>query len=223
MGEEPKTMSLIKIIAVDDHQLILDGLTAFLKEDPAFQHLGNCNNGQQAVDMAKNIKIDVILMDVDMPILNGLDATQRIKQISPETRIIILTMHEEKSLVKKFMEIGADGYLLKNTEKSTLIETIKKVYSGEKHFPENLKEDKENTVKRVIDTPSDALMKSQLTDREIEILGLIAQGYSNKEIGDKLFISHRTVDMHRTNLMTKLDVSNIAGLIKKSYELKIIE
>lgn len=216
-------MSVIKILTVDDHQLIIDGLTTFIREEPAFQFAGFANNGQQALDTVKTINIDLILMDVDMPVMNGLDATQRIKQFNPNIRIIILTMHDEKSLVKKFIEIGADGYLLKNSDKQVLIEVIKKVATGEKHFPDELLKEKENHLKKVVDNPSEALIKSQLTEREIEILGLIAQGYSNKEIGDQLFISHRTVDTHRTNLMKKLDVSNIAGLIKKSYELKIIE
>ncbi|HLP11554.1 MAG TPA: response regulator transcription factor [Flavobacteriales bacterium] len=216
-------MALLKILTVDDHQLIIDGLTTFLKEEPEFDHVGFCNNGQQAVDYVKTVKVDLILMDIDMPVLNGLDATQRIKQLNPGIKIIILTMHDEKSLVKRFMEIGADGYSLKNTDKTLLIEIIKKVASGKKHFPDELLREKENPVKKILDAPSDAILKSQLTDREIEILSLISQGFSNKEIGDKLFISHRTVDTHRTNLMKKLDVSNIAGLIKKSYELKIIE
>jgi two-component system nitrate/nitrite response regulator NarL len=216
-------MALLKILTVDDHQLIIDGLTTFLKEEPSFDHIGFCNNGQQAVDYVKTVRVDLILMDIDMPVLNGLDATQRIKQLNPDIKIIILTMHDEKSLVKRFMEIGADGYALKNTDKNLLIEIIKKVASGKKHFPDELLKEKENSVKKIIDQPSDAILKSQLTDREIEILSLISQGFSNKEIGDKLFISHRTVDTHRTNLMKKLDVSNIAGLIKKSYELKIIE
>ena len=216
-------MGLLKILTVDDHQLILDGLAAFLKEEPSFHALGSCHNGQQAIDFVKTVKVDLILMDIDMPVLNGLDATLRIKQFNPEIKIIILTMHDEKSLVKRFIEIGADGYTLKNTDRNLLIEIIKKVGSGKKHFPDELLKDKENIIKKIIDQPSDAILKSQLTDREIEILALISHGFSNKEIGDKLFISHRTVDTHRTNLMKKLDVGNIAGLIKKSDELKIIE
>jgi DNA-binding NarL/FixJ family response regulator len=216
-------MPVIKILTVDDHQLIIDGLSTFIREEPSFQLSGFANNGQQALDIVKTIQIDLVLMDVDMPVLNGLDATLRIKQFNPGIKVIILTMHDEKSLVKKFMEIGADGYLLKNSDKTVLIDTIKKVASGEKHFPDELLKEKENQLKKLMDNPSEALIKSQLTEREIEILSLIAQGYSNKEIGDKLFISHRTVDTHRTNLMKKLDVNNIAGLIKKSYELKIID
>lgn len=216
-------MSLLKLIIVDDHQLILDGLTTFIKDEPSFKLIAACTNGQQAIEAIQTVGIDLILMDIDMPVMNGLDATQRIKKINPDIKIIILTMHDEKSLVKKFMEIGADGYTLKNSDKNLLISIIKKVASGEKHFPADLLKEKESDIKKIIDTPSDAILKSQLTDREIEILSMIAQGYSNKEIGDKLFISHRTVDTHRTNLMKKLEVNNIAGLIKKSYELKIIE
>lgn len=216
-------MSVLKLLIVDDHQLILDGLTTFIKDEPSFKLIAACTNGQQAIDVIQTVGIDLILMDIDMPVMNGLDATQRIKKINPEIKIIILTMHDEKSLVKKFMEIGADGYTLKNSDKNLLISIIKKVASGENHFPAELLKEKESDIKKIIDTPSDAILKSQLTDREIEILSMIAQGYSNKEIGDKLFISHRTVDTHRTNLMKKLEVNNIAGLIKKSYELKIIE
>lgn len=216
-------MPLINILTVDDHQLIIDGLSTFIKEEPAFRFAGYAHNGQQAIDIVKTIQVDLVLMDVDMPVLNGLDATQRIKQFNPAIKIVILTMHDEKSLVKKFMDIGADGYLLKNADRHVLVDTIKKVAAGEKHFPADLLKEKDSPVKKAIENPSEALIKSQLTEREIEILSLIAQGYSNKEIGDQLFISHRTVDTHRTNLMKKLDVNNIAGLIKKSYELKIIE
>lgn len=215
-------MSQINILPVDDHQLIIDGLSSLIRTDSSLHLVGYANNGAQAVQTVSTIKVDVVLMDVDMPVMNGLDATQKIKSNHPEVKIIILTMHDEKSLVKRFMEIGADGYLLKNSDKDELINAIKEVYNGKKHFPEELLRGPEKETRQVVNSSSNAVILSQITEREIEIMKLIAQGYSNKEIGDKLFISHRTVDTHRTNIMKKLEVNNIAGLIKKAFELQII-
>ena len=181
------------------------------------QLLAEANNGQQALFLCESLQPDLVLMDIDMPVMNGLEATTQIKKKFPSVRVMVLTMHDEAALVKRIMEIGADGYMLKNADQEELLSAIRKVAGGEKHYSEKvlnaLKEGKTDSSQFSL-RPTDAVLLSTLTEREVEILRLLAEGLSNKEIGDKIFISHRTVDTHRTNLMKKLDVHNVAGLIR---------
>jgi DNA-binding NarL/FixJ family response regulator len=200
----------ISLIICDDHQLVIDGLKALIEGEPGLILKGTANNGAEAIRLIENLKLDLVLMDLDMPQMNGIEATRLIKSKHTDLKVIILTMHDEKSMIKMLMDLGADGYVLKNADRSELLSAIRNVAAGKKHFsPEvtvALLSPDENPVNQ-------ALMEG-LTEREIEILKLIAEGLSNKEIGDRLFISHRTVDTHRTNLMKKLEVHNIAGLIR---------
>lgn len=206
---------MAKILLCDDHQLIIDGLKNIIGEVPTLEYAGEANNGEQALKFLSLVSVDLVLMDIDMPVMNGLDATIQIKKSYPDVKVLVLTMHDEPSLVRKIMDIGANGYMLKNSDQNALIEGIHKVLAGELFFPQDILEGKKPTKEESFSLkPSDVVLISSLTEREIEILKLIAEGLSNKEIGDKLFISHRTVDTHRTNLMKKLDVHNIAGLIR---------
>lgn len=208
-------MNSAKILLCDDHQLILDGLKNILEDQSDFTLLGEANNGAQALKLMEVVQPDLVLMDIDMPVMNGLEATQLIRKNFPQVKVMILTMHEEASLVRKIMDIGAQGFLLKNSDQEELVKAIRQVLNGELCFPEDILQGKKTTKEESFTIrPSDAVLISQLTEREIEILRLIADGLSNKEIGDKLFISHRTVDTHRTNLMKKLDAHNIAALIR---------
>ncbi len=210
-------MSVCRIIITDDHQLILDGLRSIIAGESDLQLLAEANNGQQALSLCESLQPDLVLMDIDMPVMNGLEATTQIKKKFPSVRVMVLTMHDEAALVKRIMEIGADGYMLKNADQEELLSAIRKVAGGEKHYSEKvlnaLKEGKTDSSQFSL-RPTDAVLLSTLTEREVEILRLLAEGLSNKEIGDKIFISHRTVDTHRTNLMKKLDVHNVAGLIR---------
>jgi DNA-binding NarL/FixJ family response regulator len=207
----------INILLADDHQIVTDGLRLLLSDEPTVHIKGIASDGAMALEMARVLKVDVILMDVDMPVLNGIEATRAIKKELPHIRIIILTMHDEKGMIQVLLEAGADGYLLKTSNKSELVDAIHRVAGGEQHLSES--------VQRVL-IREDAQPKNEqlalLTEREIEILRLIAEGLSNKEIGDRLFISHRTVDTHRTNLMQKLDVHNIAGLVRLAIESGLV-
>lgn len=207
---------MARIILVDDHQLILDGLKSIIENEIDLTIVAEANDGAKALQYCSTLKPDLLLMDIDMPVMNGLEASQQIKKQSPDCKIIILTMHDEAALIKRIMDIGANGYLLKNSDQGELIEAIRQVLSGKNYFSEKVL--KQLSSPGVPDSfqlrPTDAVLLAQLTDREVEVLKFIADGMSNKEIGDKIFISHRTVDTHRTNLMKKLDVHNIAGLIR---------
>lgn len=205
------------IIIVDDHQLVLDGLISMLSSMDDFKMLGSARNGKEGASLVKTLEPDLVLMDIDMPIMNGLEATRKIKESTPKSKVIILTMHNEASLIKKVMDIGADGYLLKNADREEFANALQSVAKGNSYFSAEVTRsllNPEEVSKSQFDIDPDTIQLSKLTEREIEVLKQIAEGFSNKEIGDNLFISHRTVDTHRTNLMKKLDVHNIAGLIK---------
>lgn len=212
-----------RVLLVDDHQLIIDGLRGFIENSDDFQVVGEANTGMEAIRLAEVLDPDVILMDIEMPEMSGIQACEEIKKKSPEVKVIIVSMHNEKQLIKKLIDQGADGYLLKNSKQSEVLEAIQKVLAGKSYFSQDVTMsllDKNTTPKPV---NSDVINLSQLTEREIEILKLVAEGLTNKEIGEKLVISHRTVDTHRTNLMKKLDISNVAGLIRFAYKNGLIQ
>ncbi len=205
---------------VDDHQIILDGLRSLLKGVNNIQVIGDALNGEEALHTLQVLTADLVLMDIDMPILNGIDATMRIKEEFPHTKVLILTVHNESSLIRNLIGIGADGYLLKNSCKEELLDAIYKVQSGEKYFSSEV------TLSLMQeDNSRDELLKSDIefTKRELDVLRLLADGCTNKEIGEKLFISHRTVDTHRTNIMKKVGVNNVAGLISFAIKNNLVE
>jgi len=209
--------SELNILLVDDHQIVTDGLTAMLGDVPGICLKGVATDGAMALEMSRVLKVDVVLMDVDMPGMNGIAATQHFKREFPNIRILILTMHDEKGMIQVLLEAGADGYLLKTSSREDVLKGIQNVVSGEQH----LSADVQSILLREDEQPHNETL-AQLTTREVEVLRLIAEGYSNKEIGDRLFISHRTVDTHRTNLMQKLDVHNIAGLVRLAIECGLV-
>jgi two-component system nitrate/nitrite response regulator NarL len=198
----------LRILLVDDHAIVTDGIGALLQNEVAYDIVAVCRNGQEALDTLRILKVDMILMDIDMPVMNGIDATKQIKREFSDIKIIILTMHDEKAMIQMLLDSGADGYLIKNSSKNELIDAIENVRAGRQHISEEA-----HTVLLSRDGAKSERL-SGLTEREVEVLKLIAEGMSNKEVGDQLFISHRTVDTHRTNLMQKLDCHNIAGLVR---------
>jgi two-component system response regulator NreC len=204
-------MSKIKVLLVDDHQIIIDGLKSLLKNSDEIIVVAEANNGREALRILDILEIDVVLMDIDMPVLNGIDTLKEIGKRSLAVKVIVLSMHNEAGMIKSLIEIGAKGYLLKSCAQEELIGAIRKVASSQSYFSTEV------TLSLLNPTQSNQPTEL-LTERETEIIKLIAEGFSNKEIGSKLFISHRTVDTHRTNLMKKLDVGNIAGLI--SYAIR---
>lgn len=208
----------IRIAIADDHPLVSQGLKSLIEDQSDISLVGIAENGVELLNILKLMPVDIALVDIDMPIKNGIETTKDITLNFPATRVIILTMHDEKAMIKQLMELGAFGYLLKNCGQVELLLAIRNVAAGKKHFSGDV------TMALLTDDPNpgDSPELKELTTREIEILTLIAAGQSNKEIGDKLFISHRTVDTHRTNLMKKLDVHNIAGLIRIAYRNNLI-
>jgi len=204
-------MNKINVLLTDDHQLIIDGLKSLLKDQEDINVSAEANNGREALRILGFLPVDVVLMDIDMPVMNGIETLKEVKKQYPDVKVIIISMHNEAGMIKSLIDLGANGYLLKSCTQDEVVDAIRKVAAGQASFSTD--------VTMALLKPANQEQKTEiLTERETEILKLIAAGFSNKEVGDKLFISHRTVDTHRTNLMKKLSVNNIAGLI--SYAIK---
>lgn len=209
---------MIKIAIADDHDLVREGLESLLKDTEDINPVILAKNGRELLDLMRGQSVHVVLLDIDMPELNGVETTRELKRLFPDVRILILTMHDEKHFIQQLIGEGAHGYLLKNSSRDELTTAIRLVYSGKNSFSGEV------TMKLAGSDESEVSNElSELTSREMEILTEIAKGKSNKEIGEELFISHRTVDTHRTNLMKKLDVNNIAGLIRIAYRNNLID
>ncbi len=210
-----------KIILTDDHQIVLDGLTAILSDYPEYKIVAQANNGRDAVKLVGALQPDLIILDIDMPLMNGLLAAKEIKEHYPATRVIILSLHHDGSVIRKLIQIGIDGYLLKNADSKEMISAIEMVRKGRSYFSGEV------TLKLSESKPmlsEDGTIKmSSLTDRELEILRAIAEGLSSREIGEALHISARTVDTHRTNMMKKLGVTKVVGLLRWAIKWGLVE
>ncbi len=205
----PQSPLSINVLIVDDHQIVIDGLKALLSDYDGVSMKGEARNGREALDMLDVLKVDVILLDLDMPVMGGVDFMKELAKSKHDVKVIVLTMHDEKAMIRTLLELGAHGYLLKNSSRDELIQAIEGVIQGEQHLSEE--------VHTMLLTPDKDLRSgklAELTEREVEILKCVAEGLSNKEIGDKLFISPRTVDTHRTNVMQKLELHNVAGMVR---------
>ena len=212
---------MYKVLLADDHTLVLEGISDLVASLGPYEVVAKVENGSEAIKSVAIFNPDIVLMDVDMPVLNGLEATRQLKREFPNIKIIILTMHGDPALIKRMMELGADGFLLKNSDRSEFEEALKRVASGKTYFSSDAAAaiiTGKNRTSGNFTVGEESILLSTLSEREREILQLIAEGYSNKEIGEKLFISHRTVDTHRTNMMKKLEIRNTAGLV--SFAIK---
>lgn len=207
-----------RILLVDDHQMILDGLGYIFQQSKSFEVVAKVRTGKEALHVLENIKIDIVITDIDMPGMTGLQLLKKVKKVYENIKVIVLSMHEDNQLVKEVMNNGADGYILKTANEDDMIMAVNQVYDGRKYFYSKITE---NLLTTPSSLSSDASMT--LTTRELEILKLIAEGLSSSEIGEQLFISTRTVDTHRTNLMKKLDLKNIAGIVRYAINNKLLD
>ncbi len=213
------TDHIIRVLLVDDHRIITDGLQVLLGPVPDVECVGVAANGEEALFSLAHVPAHVVLMDLDMPVMDGVEATERIRREYPGTKVVVLSMHEESAMVKKLMEIGADGYLVKNCGRDELLLAIRSVHAGHQHFGSAL-------LEGLLDQKKEAAAQSSLlkdlSEREVEVLAALAEGLTNKDIGERLFISPRTVDTHRTNLMKKLETHNVAGLVRIAIKAGLV-
>ncbi|HEY3252124.1 MAG TPA: response regulator transcription factor [Ignavibacteria bacterium] len=217
-------MKNTKILIVDDHEVVRDGLRNILLSLDNISIAGEAGNGEDAIKMYNTVKPDLVIMDISMPGMNGIEATRIIKEKDPEAKILILTMHDNQEYLNQIIRSGAKGFILKNTDKEELLEAVRTVASGENFFSKDIsKLIIDNYIRSAKETEkNDGFKEVPLTKREIEILKLIASGYSNQEIANILYISYNTVDTHRKNIMHKLSIKNTAGLVRYAIEKGLI-
>jgi DNA-binding NarL/FixJ family response regulator len=209
----------MRIILVDDHHLFGQSLYSLLIQMPDVQHITVFKRGQEVLDFLENNEADVVLSDLQMPEMNGIELTTKIHQHFPEVRVLILTIDDEPHKIRQAISAGASGYLLKDTDRAELEEAIRKLYQKLPYYSEK--------VLKIITTNSDNKLNnselSQISSREIDVLKLIAMEFSTNEIADKLFVSVNTIESHRKSLMKKLDVKNVVGLIKFAMRHKLVD
>jgi len=214
-------MNKIRIAVADDHHILLDGLKALLQRQRDIEVAGLFNNGRQMFDALSSIPADVALVDINMPEMNGLELTKNIKQTYPDIAVVALSMHDDAGHIMEMIEAGASGYLLKNVTDKELLEAVRSVAQGKLYFSSEVSE-KITAFAVQKQKRLDAPDEPRLTDRELEILKLISQEYSNAEIANTLFISERTVETHRKNMLRKTNNKSIVGLLKYALEKQII-
>jgi DNA-binding NarL/FixJ family response regulator len=211
----------ITVLIADDHTILRRGLVSLLSLNPNIQVIGEAEDGRSAVEAALRLEPDVVLMDLSMPVLNGLEATAQLKKESPAIKVLILTAHDNDEYVSQVVRSGANGYALKNTSPEELYAAIKTVHSGHTFFSPSLSGrygELGAGFPDASDGGKDPLKGSALTSREREVLQLVAEGETHQNIADRLFISVRTVDTHTNNIMKKLNLHDTASLV--TYAIK---
>jgi len=215
-------MNQIRVLLVDDHAILREGLRARLELEPDLQVVGEAEDGRAAVEQARQLHPDVVVMDISMPLLNGIEATRQIKCLPDKIEVLVLSMHDDEGYIRQALTAGALGYILKDADARELIDAIRAINKGEAVLSSAI-------TRLVIEDylrfgeirPTDE--NDCLTPREREVMQLIAEGYTNKQIAKMLNISIKTVQVHRTNMMKKLDLHDRGELIKYAIQKKIIE
>ena len=215
-------MNRIRVLLADDHTILRDGIRSLLEDQPDMQVVGEAEDGHTAIRMTCELEPDVVLMDIAMPLLNGLEATRRIKRDCPHARVLILSMHENEEYIRQALASGAMGYILKDAAAHDLLGAIRSVHNGEAVLSPAITRLVIEDYLRWGDLGSGDPANG-LSPREREVLQLIAEGYTNKQIAEILSISIKTVQAHRANIMSKLDLHDRSELIKYAIRKKIIE
>ena len=213
-------MEKIRILLADDHALVRSGLIRLLEPNKDILVIGEAEDGEETIRKTRELKPDVVVIDLSMPKINGIEAAKIISKECPESRVLVLTMHENEEYVYQIFRSGANGYILKNANRNEITTAIRAVAKGERFFSPRVSEIMVEGYLRKAEEREKATDSSdiELTTREREVLSLIAEGFNNQQIADKLFISPRTVDTHRTNIMQKLDIHDSANLVKYALE-----
>ena len=215
-------MNPISILLAEDHTIVRKGLLSLLNTVDNFKVLAEAEDGREAVTKVEALKPDIVVMDISMPHLNGLEATRQIKKRFPKTKVIILTMHTNEEYIFEILRAGASGYIVKKAAPEELIMAIQAVSQGEKYFSPSISTKIADELLQKGLSKKSELTSTSLTGREREVLQLIAEGHTNREIAELLFISLKTVEAHRSHIMDKLDLHNAAELTKYAIQKGII-
>lgn len=208
----------VDILIADDHRIMVEGLCGILKDEKIIGKIYTASDGKEAYELVSANEIDCVIIDINMPGMNGIEAARMIKKDKPHVKVIIISMLCDPSIVSKAVKAGADAFIIKNTGKEDLLKAITKVMNDEKYISEELSYNLFHTLNKRPKKDQD----EHLTEREKEIIHYIAEGLTNNEIGEKLFISNRTVDTHRKNILNKLQLKNTAALIKYAAEHNLL-
>ena len=214
-------MENIRVLLADDHQLVRNGIRNLLEDEKEIEVIGEVSNGQEALEVVSRLLPDLLIIDIRMPVMNGLDATRKLTASGLPTRALILSMHDDEDYILQSIDCGASGYLLKDTSKEEFMKAIRVIYKGEKYFSGDVSKvlvSNYLNVKEKKVPQDDTSQQYDITKREKQILGMIAEGAGNKEIAEQLGKSVRTIETHRFNIMKKLRVSNVVELLKKLDE-----
>lgn len=209
---------MIRVLLVDDHQVVIDGISSILEDDQEINVVDSALNGEEALRKLEFSGADVLLLDINMPDMDGIEVVRLIQEKGIKVNVLILTMHNNPQFTKQLMELGVLGCILKNSGKKELIHAINEVSQGRRVYGEDVTESLFDSLEKT----KNAVNQVQLTKREVEIIKLIATELTTNEIAEKLFISSYTVETHRKNIVSKLGVKNLAGLVRFAYENQLV-
>ena len=206
-------MEPISVLIAEDHEIVRYGISTYLSSSDDINIVGEASTGEECLELFKETRPDICLLDIGMPGKDGIETAKIIRELDPNVKILILSMHIDRQKLTDVLQAGVDGYLLKNTEKADLMHGIKAIMKGQRVFSKPISDMMTESFLQK-ETGTHATQKAELTKREREILKLVVEGMTSKEIAEKLYISPRTVDTHRSNLMEKLELNNIADLVR---------
>ncbi len=212
----------IRVLVADDHAIIREGLRVMLGNQPDMEVVGSAANGREAVRLVDEHEPDVVVIDISMPELNGIEAISQMLPRHPHIKVIVLSIHETKPYVYRTLKAGAKGYLLKETAGLEVVEAVRAVYRGERYLSQRISDLLTNVAFRNLEVPIEVSPLEQLSPREREILQLVAEGKTSQEIAERLSISPKTVDTYRSRLMRKIGVEDVAGLVKFAIQHGVI-
>lgn len=216
-------METIKVVLADDHAIVRDGIKQLLETEEYIQIVGEASSGKEAIECVEEHQPDILIMDISMPEMTGIEATDELIKRKSETKVLILSMYDKEEYVLKAVKLGAFGYLMKDTSKDKFVKAIKTVQNGQKYFSSEISNIIVNEYLSNMQTGGTAKKsKSLLTKREAEILSLVTKGYNNKKIADSFDLSIRTVETHRLNIMKKLNVNNAAEMVRVALERELV-
>jgi DNA-binding NarL/FixJ family response regulator len=206
---------MINVLIADDHRMFIDGLKAMLHDIPGIEVVGEAHNGKEAIDYCEEKPVDIVIMDINMPVMDGVEATKRLLKAHKALKVLGLSMHNDRHFISDMLKTGAQGYILKNTGKNDLVEAIHVLHSGGTYLGEEVSK---TLIATFMKQPGKMQVNEKLSEREMEVLNCIANGLTTQEIAEELFISKNTVETHRKNLLYKLQARNTAELVNNAYK-----
>ena len=213
----------VRILLADDHTIVRQGLAKLLEGEPGFQVVGEAENGREAIAKVEALRPEVVIMDIAMPMLNGIEATRQIKKIRPQTRVIILSMHCHDRYIKELFSLGASGYLLKDSTGSDIVKAIQAALNGDTYMSPSVSRVVVEDYVSIKKKPFREGLYGNLSNREREVFQMIAEGRSTREISDILCISPSTVKTHRSKIMEKLRIENVYQLVQFAIRIGIVD